>query len=104
MTPQHEANPKLKRVLFSVVTELEKISAIAWYISKDAKDTCGAICPSSIEDWSDEALIVEIERRTLQIEERKRYIAGLHGGAEGHQRAAEHRADELYQKYCGKRE
>ena len=102
MTPQHEANPKLKRVLYSVVSELEKISSIAWYTSKDAKDACGVIDPSAIPDWSDEALIVEIERRTLQIEERKRYIAGLHGGADGHRRAAEHRADELYQKYCGK--
>ncbi|WAK44437.1 hypothetical protein [Erwinia phage vB_Ea_2910A] len=103
MTPEHEANPKLKRVLFSIVRELEKISAVAWYVSKDEKDACGVICPSSIPDWSDEALIVEIERRTLQIEERKRYIAGLHGGAESHQRAAEYRADELYQKYCSKK-
>lgn len=102
MVKEHEANPKLKRILFSIVKELEKINSLAWYVSEDAKDTCGAICPSTIPDWSDEGLIVEIERRTLQIEERKRYIAGLHGGADGHRRAAEVRADELYQKYCGK--
>lgn len=103
MTPQHEANPKLKRVLASIVQELGRINVVAWDISKDPKDACGPICASSIPDWSDEALIREIERRTLQIEKRKRYIAGLHGGADGHQRAAEHRADELYQKYCGQR-
>ncbi len=102
MVPENEANPKLKSILNSIVRELERINSNAWYLSKDAKDTCGVIT-TTLPDWSDESLIAEIEMRTLQIEERKRYIAGLHGGAEGHQRACEIRADELYHKYCGRR-
>ena len=33
MVKEHEANPKLKRILFSIVKELEKINSTAWYIS-----------------------------------------------------------------------
>ena len=96
-------NQKLVTVLRAVTQELEKINSIAWYVSKDAKDTCGCIDPFAIPDWSDEGLIKEIERRECQINERKRYIAGLHGGADGHSRAASAQADAIYQRYCGKK-
>lgn len=96
------SNPKLIFVLKALTRKLEELNTLAWSISKDGKDACGAIDMSAIEDYSDEGLIKEIEIRANQIEERKRYIAGLHGGADGHCRAANRQADELYQKYCGK--
>lgn len=95
-------NQKLIFILKALTRKLEEVNALAWSISKDPKDTCGAIDMSAISDYSDEGLIKEIEIRANQIEERKRYIAGLHGGADGHCRAANSQADELYQKYCGK--
>lgn len=95
-------NKKLWSILNSVVRELEKISSQAWYLSQDEKDTCGAI-GHAFADYSDESLIKQIEMRASQIEERKRYIAGLHGGAEGHCRVTEMQADAIYQRYCGKR-
>ena len=95
-------NQKLIFVLRALTRKLEEINARAWHLSKDSKDTCGTIA-NDLPDCSDETLIKHIEMRVSQIEERKRYIAGLHGGEEGHSRACEFRADELYHKYCGKR-
>lgn len=100
---RENANKKLVAILGSVTRELESINSQAGHLSKDPKDTCGVIDPFAFKDWSDEGLIKQIEMRVGQIEERKRYIAGLHGGEEGHSRACEFRADELYHKYCGKR-
>lgn len=102
MEPPVGTNMKLWSILGSIVRELEKINATAWYLSKDPKDTCGVIC-CAIPDYTDATLIKEIEMRVGQIEERKRYIAGLQNGEAGHAFACEQRADELYQKYCGKR-
>lgn len=102
MEPPVGTNMKLWRILGCVVRELESINSQAWYLSQDPKDTCGSI-GYAIPDYTDGTLIKEIEMRVGQIEERKRYIAGLHGGEQGHRRACDFRADELYQKYCGKR-
>ncbi|QZE59269.1 hypothetical protein MPK66_gp025 [Erwinia phage pEa_SNUABM_2] len=95
-------NQKLVTILRAVTKELEKINSTAWYLSGESKDTCGVIDPFAIPDWSDEGLIKEIERRELQINERKRYIAGLNGGADGHRRTTDTQADAIYQRYCGK--
>lgn len=95
-------NLKLYRIMTSLMRELEKISSQAWYLSGEEKDTCGTI-GLAIADYSDESLIRQIEMRANQIEERKRYIAGLNGGAASHQRVAEAQADAIYQRYCGKR-
>lgn len=95
-------NQKLYRIMISLMKELERINSQAWYLSKDDKDTCGLI-GLALADYSDESLIREIEMRANQIEERKRYIAGLHGGTDGHRRATDAQADAIYQRYCGKK-
>lgn len=96
----HDANKKLVTILGAVTRELEKLQSIAWYTSKNDKDVWGVIDPYAIPDWSDEGLIKEIERRESQINERKRYIASLHGGADGHRRAADAQADAIYKRHC----
>ena len=96
-------NQRLVTILAAVTKKLELLCITAWDVSKDGNDTCGVIDPFAISDWSDEGLIKEIERRECQINERTRYIAGLHGGADGHRRATDAQADAIYQRYCGKR-
>ena len=92
-------NQKLIFVLKALTRKLEEINTQAWRLSKDSKDTCGTIA-NELPDYSDETLIKHIEMRANQIEERKRYIAGLSGGADAHCIAANNQADELYRKYC----
>ncbi|QZE57240.1 hypothetical protein MPK71_gp031 [Erwinia phage pEa_SNUABM_1] len=95
-------NMKLWSILCSLTRELERINTEAWGLSKDPKDTCGAI-GIALPDYNEPTLIKEIEMRATQIEKRKRYIAGIQHGDAAYTLACEQRADELYQKYCGKR-
>lgn len=92
-------NLKLYRTMLSVTQELEKVNRIAWSLSGKPEDICGVI-GLSIPDYTDETLIKEIELRCSQIEERRRYIAGLQNGEAGRTMATEHYATQLYQRYC----